>query len=149
MIDLKIATPEDAPAILSLLLEFHEEGPYAGTLPADPVVVLDSVEAGLATQKTDQIIILALDEEVPVGLLVGIMQPFPFSTARHATESIWFVRPDHRRSKAGPKLYEAFEYWAHKLGASVIHTGSPVSRLDKWYERKGYKPIEKVYAKWL
>lgn len=66
-----------------------------------------------------------------------------------ANEMFWYVLPEFRG--AGLKLLRAYETWALKLGCKrifMVHLASlDADRLEQYYQRRGYRLIEKLYAK--
>lgn len=101
---------------------------------------------------TNRVIILGLLEGQPVAQLAATVQPILFNHSRIATEVLWWVDEDHRQSGVGGQLIEAFEYWATKIAkADYIQlcslNGDNVDMVGKYYEKIGYKLIEKAYLK--
>ncbi len=96
----------------------------------------------------------ALDDDGFVkGGFGALFFPDVFSGRMHASESFWFVAPEHRNSSVGLKLFNAFESEARERkceGILMIHLdGLNAEVLEKLYLRKGYKPAEKIYRKLL
>ena len=86
-----------------------------------------------------------------VGGLGAIKCPDLHYDRTVAVESFWFVKPDCRGK--GMALFDAFEKWGKQEGCThlaMIHMmDSYPDRLEKLYERKGYKLWEKHYVKEL
>lgn len=90
------------------------------------------------------IIILAVDIDEIVGCIVGQIYSPPFSDTRIATEIVWYVYPDVRRT-AGMLLLRAYEHWAREVAnADVIQ----VIKQMKIPYGKNYKNTAKVFTKW-
>lgn len=74
-----------------------------------------------------------------------------YGTRIIAEEFFWFVREEVRGD--GVKLFLAFEAWAGAKGAAVIQMAHMLDlmpeRLAKFYERRGFEPIEVRYSKSL
>lgn len=91
---------------------------------------------------------LEVDNQI-VGGLGCIRYPDLHNGLLTAVETVWFVHPDHRGY--GMKLFDAFEEWAKKHGCkrlAMIHmVDSYPEILEKLYQRRGYKLIEKHYLK--
>jgi GNAT superfamily N-acetyltransferase len=148
--NLKIASIEDLEDIVDLMVTFKVESPYS-TLSTDIEKIRTSVLDGLNKDKKEYLILLSYSEDFkdkgPIGIIIGSIQEFPFSLDKQAYEHIWYVLPKYRKNKVGLELYEAFEYWAIKLGVKVIHSAYPSEDLKTFYLSKGYKPLERVYYK--
>jgi len=95
----------------------------------------------------------ATEHDVVYGGFGALFFPDAFSGELHASESFWFVAPEHRNSSVGLKLFNAFEAEAkeRKCKAIVmIHlAGLNAEVLEKLYLRKGYTPAENIYRKVL
>ena len=150
MLNLKIATLEDLEDIVDLMVSFKVESPYS-TLSTDILKIRTTVLDYLNKDKKESIILLSYSKDLkdkgPIGIIVGSIQEFPFSLDKQAYEHIWYVLPKYRKNKVGLELYEAFEYWATRLGVKVIHSAYPNKDLEEFYVSKGYKPLERVYYK--
>ena len=69
------------------------------------------------------------------------------------TEAFWYVLPELRGGLLGLRLYCAMEEYAKQVKASrilMIHYHATMDyRLPKFYEKRGYRPIETHYVKEL
>lgn len=81
------------------------------------------------------------------GMIAGQVVPFQFTAEPTAVELCWWVEPEHRNSKIGLELLQAFEYWAKKKKCKTITMVSLTEDLDKFYKKQGYTLIEHVYMK--
>ena len=83
------------------------------------------------------------------GLIGGIVHREIYSEAIVAEEFFWFVREAHRG--AGLALYREFERWAREHGAATIqmvHLRDVMpEKVERFYVRAGFHPIETRYAK--
>jgi len=88
-----------------------------------------------------------------VGMLGGILSPDILDGSLTATETFWYVHPEHRTGRGGLELLLTFEKWAVEIGANRIMMAHLVEHnsetLKKLYERRGFKPIEIFYSKEL
>ena len=75
----------------------------------------------------------------------------PFDGVPEAHELAWWVSPAQRDSRVlGPKLYAAAEKWAREQGARRMKMVAPPSddgRIARFYERKGYRTLERTFQK--
>ena len=82
-----------------------------------------------------------------VGLIAGTVIPFTYGHALMATEVAWWVDPEHRKTKAGIELLEAFEHWAKTVGCKLITMSCLDNKIAKYYTKKGYHLTERAYMK--
>jgi GNAT superfamily N-acetyltransferase len=144
---LKLGSLEDVPDIKRLLLKFKEASPYH-KFPTNETKVEALIYDTLGKPANEAIIILCKHEGKTVGMLVAGASELPFSDAKQASESIWYVEPEFRKSRYGLDLYAAFEYWATGIGAVVVHSAAPKGvPLDRFYKRRGYKLLEHIYIR--
>jgi GNAT superfamily N-acetyltransferase len=84
-----------------------------------------------------------------VGALGALIYPDLNDGALVATEAFWYVLPEHRGS--GLRLLQTFETWAQARGARrliMVHlSGLMPDKLETFYQRRGYRAIEKHYLK--
>jgi GNAT superfamily N-acetyltransferase len=86
-----------------------------------------------------------------VGAIGGMRHKDANSADMIATEMFWFVDPLRRGD--GLKLYDAFEDWAKSQGCQqlqMVHLADSMpAKLERFYERKGYRKLEVRYGKEL
>lgn len=63
------------------------------------------------------------DEGEAVGMIAGSITPYFFSRGAVASDFVWYVKPEHRGSRAAVKLLKAFKSWATEKGASQLYMG--------------------------
>lgn len=84
-----------------------------------------------------------------VGVLGAIKIPDINSGDLTAGELFWFVDQSHRGR--GLTLFNAFEKWAREEGCAYVTMahleGLMSEKLQRFYERRGYVPIETNYLK--
>src|SRR3972149_4409509 len=111
---LRVATIEDLPIILNLAMKFAKSSPYSEYVNEDKIKKI--AEGFLSSEHQDKIILLYDD----IGMIVGLVSPFMFGNNRVATELAWWIEPNERGKKAGKELLDAFEFWAKKVGCSIV-----------------------------
>jgi GNAT superfamily N-acetyltransferase len=89
-----------------------------------------------------------------VGVCGGLVAPDTNTGQRRATELFWWLDPEHRRGSLALRLMRAFEEWAEAEGCEAvsfafIHGTGREEVLDRWYRRRGYRPLETHYVKVL
>ena len=80
------------------------------------------------------------------GFIAMMVYPHPFSGERLAGEVGWWVEPESRGID-GMRLLRRAEEWARDKGAKKIVMVSPNARVDAFYERLGYRPIERAFGR--
>lgn len=146
----ELTNPEDAVHVMPLLREFFKQTRQAKFVEMDDDAVLALV-AQLVSNPAAAVF-AAVDEGEVVGVTGGLLYPLWFSPT-HTTgqEMFWYVGQEHRRSKAGKKLFNALEEWAKAAGADsfamVALSHLHENRIGKMYESKGYTPMERSYIK--
>lgn len=147
MITLKIATEDDVPSILVMMEKFYKASPYSDVKYEEQGVL--STIFSIMSDIVNSVIILALDDGVPVGVIAGTSCKSLFSFEKIAAELVWWVEDSHRNTRAGYKLLEAFEYWAFNVikatGLSMVYLEN--SNLDRLYSKRGYSKMESSYMK--
>jgi GNAT superfamily N-acetyltransferase len=143
-VDLKIGTIHDIDDVETLTRAFISE--YKIPVTYNREVLLKNFRASEGSP--DTVVILLRKNEKVIGFLVGFANSPLFSTDKIATEAAWYVYPEHR-GRGSLKLLQAYEYWAKHVAKckliQMLHLGD--ERLDKLYERKGYRKSEVCYIK--
>lgn len=107
----------------------------------------------LENQGPDFITILScLEDGTPVGIIAAAAIVPDFSDERIATEFVWWVDPEYRRSKRAVELLNAYEYWAKnkakcKLWHMALFETEDRDTIAKLYQRKHYVPTEQTFIK--
>lgn len=142
---LKIATEEDIGYVVDLCRQFYEDTEISQVTEFDEVKVYSLILSIISGDKTKGIVILS-----PHGFIIGIEEPALFSSETMTHELAWWVHKDHRMSREGLELINAYEYWskfivkAKKCSMSMLSDSPPLKRL---YERRGYKFAEQAFIK--
>jgi hypothetical protein len=86
-----------------------------------------------------------------IGVLGAVLHPCLFSGEIVATESFWFVDPNHRFGTAGVRLFHEFLVWAVQIGANRIQAGkiagSMGEELEAFYQKQGFVRLETIFVK--
>jgi GNAT superfamily N-acetyltransferase len=147
---LKLGTWDHYGAILDMIYKFGKDAYPQFELEDHKIAEL--VRTFLEDSGTSHIIILACDDDnQPVGMVAGACHETMFNSERLAHEMMWWMEPEFRTSKIALELQSAFEFWAKKVGATWVQMSSVeteyADRLDKFYKRKGFVPLERGYLK--
>lgn len=101
----------------------------------------------LLRDRNTTIVVLYMHNDKPVGMLAGMSSEMIFSREIIASEVIWWVEPSFRSRKT-LALKEAYEYWAKRIGAKYIQMANlDDQKIERYYERTGYKLTERAYLK--
>lgn len=138
---LRIATSDDLELVVEMGLKFIETSPYKDIYSPDK---LKDLVADYIAAKGENKIVLVYEDK---GMILGMIYPFAFGDVLQCMEVGWWVEPDYRKEGIGDKLLEALEYWANKLGCSIMTMVSLDDKLDKFYTKKGYRLSERLYMK--
>lgn len=147
---IKIATLEDVPFLKLVLKRFFLNSPFVNLTEFDEEVTVRTAENIINGPKENGIILLYFKDGEVKGVLAGLAHEMFFSRDKVATELCWWVDED-ARGRDSLELIEAYEFWAEKVGCSIVSmanlTGTTGERLDKYYKRRGYTPLETAYGK--
>lgn len=121
---------------------------------------LDEFDAGYCLELWDRLlregvgnVWLAVRDGEVIGALAGMLFQHPMHGRLMANEGFWFVDPAVRGGTAGVRLFKAFEDWARAAGAKGIYAGRNLAEspdgLERFYERRGYRPRLMTYEKGL
>jgi hypothetical protein len=128
-----------------MVLAFFEASPYK--------------ELGYAEDRVQQLItlfeettskrlcLLWLKDDKPKGLLAGVIETSLFSWTPFASELVFWVDEDARKSRAAVSLVGAYEYWAKAAGCQYVTLVDLMGNLHDYYTRKGYELRERTYLK--
>lgn len=148
---LKIATFSDLPDILSMAHKFAQASTYAG-MTVDDGKVTKLIDMMLSEGPKVSIILLAIEDDKPVGMIgARATEPLYFKE-KVAAELVWWVEPEHRRSNHAKELIDAYEYWAKNVSKcdytqmSLLETDQ-INLIDRIYRRRGYRTTERSYVK--
>ena len=93
------------------------------------------------------IYIAELNDEI-IGIAGGAVSEHHWSNIKWGSEDFWFVKKEHRGSKAGLLLFNKLMDWFKNNQAERIqmthYTWNP--KIKGFYEKKGFKPFEMCYV---
>lgn len=146
---MRIATLDDLEDVTATVFWFlANESPF----PSPEFSKVEAVCRGMLMSPNDEKIVLVEEAKGTIaGILMGFVEANLWNDQKTAYEMAWWVHPDHRGSRIGIDLLKAFEYWGQKMGATSIHmsniSNDSYEKVDKLYQRTGYKPVEHSYIK--
>jgi hypothetical protein len=102
--------------------------------------------------QSEGIVLVALKETKPIGMLVGVAREPVFTRSKVAMELGWWIEEAHRKTRASFLIYDAYEDWAKRIGCTHVQGAylpgvSP--RLDEFYQKRGYRQVESSFLKTL
>lgn len=93
------------------------------------------------------IYVAELNDEI-IGAAGGTVKEHHWGNEKWGTEDFWFVKKEHRGSKAGIKLFNKLIDWFKNNKVRRIqmthYTWNPT--IKDFYEKKGFKPFEICYV---
>jgi len=88
-----------------------------------------------------------LNDEI-IGAAGGCVDEHPWGNEKWGSEDFWFVKKEHRGSKAGLLLFNKLMAWFKENKAQRIqmthYTWNPT--IEKFYNKNGFKPFEVSYV---
>lgn len=146
MTEYREARPEDLGSILELCWEMHSETDYSkfeldrGRAAEFVGRMMESGYAGIA-----------VDGGEVIGVLLGGVMPFWFSSQLQGCEVLFYVRGSARGGFVGKRMVEGFKAWCELRGAVrtvlALSSGGDIDRKGRFLERIGFEPIGGLYAK--
>lgn len=145
LVQVRLATIDDVSWILDDLKDFAKfYGTKKSVFPSDR-----DVAAGIVTRLITQhlFIVAQRDNETPMGFIAGFVTPHVFNPEiTMLAESLWWVKPEFRGSRAGKALLMAFTEWGKQNADWISFTlehHSPVK--DEVLLKRGFHLQEKTY----
>lgn len=144
---IRLATPDDGPALMRMGEAFHTESGYAAKFPFD----MASFAHTCSVLGAAKLLLVADHGNVTVGMAGADIAP---AISNHAVivarETFWYVIPEYRKG-LGLKLLRALETVVGEHGATffdvVAEPGPRSAPLEHLYERRGFNPAEKTFRK--
>jgi GNAT superfamily N-acetyltransferase len=137
------ATIEDLDAIVAMGEDFLKGSLFGHHIPTRPTALRAFAER-LVTME-DATILLALEGDLPVGMLALVVWVNPMFDERVATEFAWWVHPDRRG--IGVRLLKRGTQWGKDHGATALQMGAPNDKVARFYEACGFELVEMLYQK--
>lgn len=135
---LRLATPDDLPALCVMGRLMHNESGFAG-LDYD----IDRVKETVADlmDKSQLVLVAEATNGELVGGMLGRCAPTWFGNDLIATELALFVAPEHRGGLLAARMVMTFVRWARMAGARQIRPGvnSGCMTAVRLYERLGFR----------
>ncbi len=141
----------DVDTIMELASKLHTGSPMEKIGVSFPKV-RGFIETLCVEPKKNWVILISHENDVPVGCLIAHVFTPVFTENKVACEVFWYLDENHRKSRRGLDMMEAYEYWAKLQGCVVAQYGWLVSSPDKMkllYERNGAELAEQLYYKVL
>lgn len=147
-ISIRKAEPEDLDWLVAELRRFSVcFGTKLSLFPDDPDLARRSLNTILESHCLFVAVRTAVSGSERVGLIAGICGPHMFNPSiRVLTEIFWWVPPEHRMTRAGLLLLDAFIDWGETHADWIDFTleeRSPVN--ERCLTRQGFRLQEKHY----
>lgn len=135
----------DFDSVRELIHAFHREALHEFGLSCESAQINATIN-----ECFNEALALEVDGKV-VGVIAGKVVDYPLQEAKIFQEMIWYVAKDYRRY--GIKLLEVLEERCRSRGMAgivmVLLENSKSGKLGRFYEKMGYKPLEKHFIKGL
>jgi GNAT superfamily N-acetyltransferase len=145
---IRASCPEDRDAVHAMARGFIGETAYRDVIGEDSTpacALLDRFISG----ELGQLFVAENVERRIVGMVAVLVFTNPVTARLTGSELVWWVEPHARSTRAGLRLMRAAEQWAFDKGAREMQFVSWNAKLDVFYDRCGYAPMERVYMKSL
>jgi hypothetical protein len=141
MIIIRSANEQDTDWLLAELKKFSDSVGFKKPLYGEDE---EYTRGTLQKVIQNQVVFIAEDGEVTQGFIMGILMPHLFNKGLLVlSELFWWVKPEHRGSRAGVALLRAFiAYGKEKADwiTMALETGSPVN--SEALLKRGFKHFE-------
>lgn len=143
-------TIKDVSDAIELLQEFLKETAYSQSL--EIVGNREHLGKMIYTTMTQGFVWLAYVENKPAGLLMAPVETNHWAPQyKQLRELVWFVKPEHRRSTIGGRLFLAYCDMGEKLLEENKIEGYFTTRMattdEVNLERRGFRLTERTYLK--
>lgn len=150
MTEVRRAELADLASCLDMTARFHAASPISGVAPFDRDGMAVTLREMMVNLRAG--VWLAILDGQPVGIAGALMYPLYFNPAYEVVQELfWWLNPEARGSGAGENLFQSIQDWAKDMGANVIFMvaldDSRVGKMDKFYKRAGFHPMERTYMK--
>ncbi len=148
---LKLAEEGDEEDALRMTRSFYEDTPFSPQVLYNEEKVRQVLRDFRQSSYSLGLVLLLVDDKVPVGLLIGCATQTPFSDDKVAAELAWYIEPTHRGNRKAVDLVLAYETWARTIGCKHVSMSllSDLTDVSKFYEKLGYKRTEISFLKEL
>jgi len=149
---IRAATLEDIPRIADLAEIMHPEGDYKN-VPFCREMYEDFLK--IAIPQDQYCLFLYEKEGEIVGAIMGSVFCYLFSPLIQAADMGFFVKQEHRGSRAAPTLEAAYHEWAVERGKAAgqnfikvrLDVSTAHTKAGAFYERLGYTCVGGNYSK--
>lgn len=142
------AKVEDVPAILEMSGKFYPFTMYSKFADMDE----ESVTQLINYLIHDGILLVAVADDVIVGMVGAVLSPFLFNVhTKQASEVVWWVDPDYRELSIGKLLLKELEAVCNDRAVDIIMMLSftHMPNAGKLYYAMGYNNTENAWLKVL
>jgi hypothetical protein len=137
MISVTWATSDDLPWLLEQTKAFSDC--YASQIPLYPGD--DHARQLLRTLMSHHVMFVARQDGTPIGFIAGMLVGHPMNpTITVLSELLWWVAPDHRGSRAGALLLDAYTNYGKSHAQWVTCSLEAHTKVNpKSLEKRGYR----------
>lgn len=149
MYKVREATVLDTLSLAKLGIRYSKEARNHDHYPVD---VEEMINNGVAsTLNENSCILVCFRDDQPIGLLWGHCHKLPWSKNKLAMDTILYVVPEYRKTKAGYLLMKEWEVWGKSKGAKEVQisiaSGIHEEESIQFFIRMGYSLVGSQYRK--
>lgn len=127
--------------VIYLLERFVDESIFSKCV-GSPAVIQENI--GNLLSSPDSLVIVAYQNEKPVGIGIAVHWFHPFLNLEFVTDSMLFVVSEARGTMVGTGFIKRIEEWAKSLGVKDMYMGQSsgignYERMAEFYKKHGYK----------
>lgn len=142
-------TPEDVAEVIALGYKMHQESVYRH-FDYDENKCGQLLYRFLTNPNTCFAHVAESDGEL-VGVFLGSIGEHYFGRDLVASDTLWYVLPEHRGSRAGGVLLKTFESWAKDRNAAEINvgisSGLSAEKTGAMLQKVGYEVVGGIYKR--
>lgn len=145
---LRHAGLNDIPKIIDISQKLYQKSGLT-MFNVDRKKAIETLEEFIITGQTEYLVLLSVLGDDIVGVLAAYAFKPLFSSDKLAVECLWWLDEEHRTTRRGLDMMNAYEYWARMIGCKAAQYGvlatSPRG-LEKLYLKRGAEFTESVYT---
>lgn len=148
------AEHKDETRILYAMSSAMKDSPYYNKITFSPDRAKATLRGLIDSGKERALTLIAEDSDGRiVGIFLAMVSYTAFGLEPVATEVLWWVAPEARKTRLGFLLVTAFEMWGQKIGAKRLVLGSMNNEhsksIEKYCTKHGFSHTETTYLKEL
>ncbi|HFU76717.1 MAG TPA: hypothetical protein ENK66_10780 [Arcobacter sp.] len=149
MLSIREAKSSDVNKLFDLCIEMHKEGIYQ-KIEINQEKLINFLLNKINHRDSLLLVLLDTDDEL-VGLFIGDIVEYFFSSERLALDTIFYIVKSKRKSLGAMKLLTAYFDWANSHDVREIclssTNGVEVEKIERMYAKLGFHRVGIMYKK--